>query len=174
MHVLLQYTIPNSFFLGHLQRATQIGHVKWPHVFVSLARGSESEYMCYIHHVTTVIILFVQGGIFDNQTSCKSTYSYALLILSTRFHGIFPILWSIREMCCITSVLGHNVHMNAYQTHIKFFTNIISLMNCYCPLQLKKGVDKWTHEPQSYFNHKKHIFITFILFSICSTILIRK
>jgi hypothetical protein len=26
------------------------------------------------------------------------------------------------------------------------------------PPQLYKRLDKWTHEPQSNFNHKKHIF----------------
>ena len=73
--------------------------------------------MCYVRHVTKVMILFVQGSIFDIQTSCQSTYGYALLILNTRLHGVFPFLWSIREMCCIISMLGCDAHMNAYQTH---------------------------------------------------------
>jgi hypothetical protein len=38
----------------------------------------------------------------------------------------------------------------------------------------KERVDKWTHEPRSNFNHKKHIYIAFILIYICCTILIQK
>ena len=75
--------------------------------------------MCYVHHVTKVMILFVQGSIFDIQTSCQSTYGYTLLILNTRLLEVIPILWSVREMFCIISMLGHDAHMNAYQTHIK-------------------------------------------------------
>ena len=75
--------------------------------------------MCYVRHVTKVMFLFDQGSIFDIQTSCQSTYDYALLILNTRLHGVFPFLWSIREMCCIISMLERDAHMNAYQTHIK-------------------------------------------------------
>ncbi len=75
--------------------------------------------MSYVYHVKKVVILFVQGSIFDIQTSCQSTYCYALLILNTRSHGVFSFLWNIREMCCIISMLGRDAHMNAYQTHIK-------------------------------------------------------
>ena len=64
-----------------------------------------------------VMILFVQGSIFDIQISCQSTYGYALLILNTRLLEVIPILWSVREMCCIISMLGRDAHMNAYQTH---------------------------------------------------------
>ena len=39
---------------------------------------------------------------------------------------------------------------------------------------LKERIVKWTHEPRSNFNHKKHLSITFILLFICCTILIRK
>ena len=75
--------------------------------------------MCYVRHMTKVMILFVQGSIFDIQTSYQSTYGYALLILNTRLHGVLPFLWSIREMCCIISMLGRDAHMNAYLTHVK-------------------------------------------------------
>jgi hypothetical protein len=33
---------------------------------------------CAMFHMTKVMILFVQGGIFDIQPSCPSTYGYAL------------------------------------------------------------------------------------------------
>ena len=75
--------------------------------------------MCYVRHVTKVMILFVQGSIFDIQTSCQSTYGYTLLILNTRLHEVFPVLRSIREMCCIISMLGRDAHMNVYLTHIE-------------------------------------------------------
>ena len=75
--------------------------------------------MCYVRHVTKVMILFVQGSIFDIQTSCQSTYGYTLLILNTRLLEVIPILWSIREMCCIISMLGRDAHMNAYLTHVE-------------------------------------------------------
>ncbi len=75
--------------------------------------------MFYVHHVTKVMILFVQGSIFDIQTSCQSTYGYTLLILNTRLLEVIPILWSIREMCCIISMLGRDAHMNAYLIHVK-------------------------------------------------------
>ena len=65
------------------------------------------------------MILFVQGSIFDIQTSCQSTYGYTLLILNTRLLEVIPILWSIREMCCIIFVLGCDAHMNAYQADIE-------------------------------------------------------
>ena len=94
--------------------------------------------MCYVHHVTKVMIIFIQGRIFDIQTSCQSTYGYTLLILNTRLLEVIPILWSIREMCCIISMLGRDAHMNVYHTHVKVIFAHISLMNCYCPLQLKR------------------------------------
>ncbi len=75
--------------------------------------------MCYVRHVTKVMILFGQGSIFDIQTSCQSTYGYTLLILNTRLLEVIPILWSIREMCCIISMLGRDAHMNTYLTHIE-------------------------------------------------------
>jgi hypothetical protein len=46
-----------------------------------------------------------------------------------------------------------------------FWSSILRLM----PPQLYERVDKWTHEPQSNFNHKKHLSNTFIhtfIFSI--------
>ena len=75
--------------------------------------------MCYVRHVTEVMILFDQGSIFDIQTSCQKTYGYTLLILNTRFLEVIPILWSIGEMCCIISMLGCDAHMNAYLTHVE-------------------------------------------------------
>ena len=75
--------------------------------------------MCYVRHMTKVMILFDQGSIFDIQTSCQSTYGYTLLILNTRLLEVSPVLWSIREMCCIISMLGRDAHMNSYQTHIE-------------------------------------------------------
>ena len=75
--------------------------------------------MCYVRHVTKVMILFGQGSIFDIQTSCQGTYGYTLLILNTRLQGVFPFLGSIREMCCIISMLGCDAHMNAYLTHVE-------------------------------------------------------
>jgi hypothetical protein len=65
------------------------------------------------------MILFAQDSIFYIQTSSQSTYGYALLILNTRLHGVFPFLWSVREMCCIIFMLGRDAHMNAYQIHIE-------------------------------------------------------
>jgi hypothetical protein len=35
-------------------------------------------------------------------------------------------LWSVREMCCIISMLGCDAYMNAHQTHIK-----VSLILCH-------------------------------------------
>jgi hypothetical protein len=67
--------------------------------------------MFYVRHVTKVMILFAQGSIFDIQISCQSTYGYTLLILNSRLHGVFPFLWSIREMGCIISMLGCDAHM---------------------------------------------------------------
>lgn len=75
--------------------------------------------MCYVRHVTKVMILFVQGSIYDIQTSCQSTYGHTLLILNTRLHLVFSFLWSIRDMCCIISMLGRDAHINAYLTHIE-------------------------------------------------------
>ena len=72
------------------------------------------------------------------QTSCQSTYGYALLILNTRLHEVFPFLWSIREMSCIIFMLGRDAHINAYLSHVIVLHLHISLMNCYCPLQLKR------------------------------------
>ena len=87
--------------------------------------------MCYVHHVAAMMILFVQGSIFDIQTSCQSTHGYALLILNTRLYGVFLFLWNIKEMCCIISMLGRDAHMNAYLTHIIILHPHISLMNYY-------------------------------------------
>ena len=87
--------------------------------------------MYYVRHVTKVMILFVLGSIFDIQPTCKNTYGYALLIINTRLHGVFPFLWSIREMCCIISMLGRDAHMNIYLTHIIVLHPHISLMNYY-------------------------------------------
>jgi hypothetical protein len=42
------------------------------------------------------------------------------------------------------------------------------------PLQLHERVGKWTHEPQSNLNHKKHLSDTFICIFIFSTKLFRK
>ena len=39
---------------------------------------------------------------------------------------------------------------------------------------LKERIVKWTHEPRSNFNHKKHLSIAFILLFIRCTILIQK
>ena len=89
-----------------------------------------------------VMILFGQGSIFDIQTSCQSTYGYTLLILTTRLHEVFPVLWSIREMCCIISMLERDAHMNVNLSHVIILHLHISLMNCYCPLQLKKRIVK--------------------------------
>ena len=130
--------------------------------------------MCYVRHVTKVMILFVQGSIFDIQTSCQSTYGYALLILNTRLLGVFPILWSVREMCCIISMLGRDAHMNAYLTHVEVIFFISHWWIVIVHYNLKERIVKWTHEPRSNFNHKKHLSIAFILLFICSTILIRK
>ena len=87
--------------------------------------------MCYVRQVTKVMIFFGQGSIFDIQTSCQSTYSYTLLILNTRLHEVFLSVWSIREMCCIISMLGRDAHMNAYLTHVISLHPHISLMNYY-------------------------------------------
>ena len=130
--------------------------------------------MCYDHHVTKVMILFVQGSIFDIQTSCQSTYGYTLLILNARLLEVIPILWSIREMCCIISMLGRDAHMNAYLTHVKVIFLISHWWIVIVHYNLKERIVKWTHEPRSNFNHKKHLSIAFILLFICSTILIRK
>jgi hypothetical protein len=86
--------------------------------------------MCYVRHVTKVMILFVQGSIFNIQTSCQSTYGYALLILNTILHGVFPFLGSRREMCCIISMLQRDVHMNTYLSHVIILHHHISVMNC--------------------------------------------
>lgn len=75
--------------------------------------------MCYVHYLSKVMILFVQGSIFDIQTSCQSTYGYTLLIINTKLLEVIPILWSIREMCCIISMLGHDAHTNAYLIHVR-------------------------------------------------------
>ena len=130
--------------------------------------------MCYVHYVTKVMILFVQGSIFDIQTSCQSTYGYTLLILNTRLLEVIPILWSIREMCCIISMLGRDAHMNAYLIHVRVIVFISHWWIVIVHYNLKERIVKWTHEPRSTFYHKKHIYIAFILFSICCTILIRK
>ena len=130
--------------------------------------------MCYVHHVTKVMILFVQGSIFDIQTSCQNTYGYTLLILNTRLHGVFPFLWSIREMCCIISMLGRDAHMNAYLTHVEVIFFISHWWIVIVHYNLKERIVKWTHESRSNFNHKKHLSIAFILLSICCTILIQK
>ena len=130
--------------------------------------------MFYVRHVTKVMFLFVQGSIFDIQTSCQSTYDYTLLILNTRLHEVFPVLWSIREMCCIISMLGRDAHMNAYLTHVEV---IFLISHCWIVIvhyNLKERIVKWTYEPRSNFNHKKHLSIAFILPFICSTILIQK
>jgi hypothetical protein len=39
---------------------------------------------------------------------------------------------------------------------------------------LKDRIVKWTHEPRSTFYHKKYLYIAFILFFICCTIVIWK
>jgi hypothetical protein len=53
------------------------------------------ECMCYLGHVTKVMILFDQGSIFDIQTSRQSTYAYTLLILNTILHGVFLFLCGV-------------------------------------------------------------------------------
>ena len=52
--------------------------------------------------------------------------------------------------------------------------NIMSLMNCLCPFQPKKRVYKWTHEPRSILNHKKHLTNTIITLYILCNLLFRK
>ena len=99
---------------------------------------------------------------------------YALLILNTRLHGVFPFLWSIREMCCIISMLGRDAHMNAYLSHVIFLLFISHWWIVIVHYNLKERIVKWTHEPRSNFNHKKHLSIAFILLFSCCTILIRK
>ena len=139
--------------------ATSLG-IKWMHV------------LCSSHEV--VMILFVQGSIFDIQTSCQSTYGYALLILNTRLHGVFPLLWSIREMCCIISMLGRDAHINSDLAYNMIWTFISHWWTGFCPPQLYERIVKWTHEPRSTFYHKKHLYLAFTLFSISCTILFRK
>jgi hypothetical protein len=60
-------------------------------------------------------------------------------------------------------------------------SNIIKIMStfrssalCLMPPQLHERVGKWTHEPRSNLNHKKHISDTFICTFIFSTKLFRK
>ena len=130
--------------------------------------------MCYVFHMTKVMILFIQGSIFDIQTSCQSTYVYTLLILNTRFLEVFPVLWSIREMCCIISMLGRDAHMNAYLTHVEVIFFISHWWIVIVHYNLKERIVKWTREPRSNFNHKKHLSIAFLLLTICTNILIRK
>jgi hypothetical protein len=59
--------------------------------------------------------------------------------------------------------------------------NIIKIMSMFrsfilrlMPPQLYERVHKWTHEPRSNFNHKKHLFNTFIHTFIFSINLFRK
>ena len=116
----------------------------------------------------------IKVAYFFIQTSCQSTYGYTLLILNTRLLEVIPILWSIRQMCCIISMLGRDAHMNAYLTHVEVSFLISHWWIVIVHYNFKERIVKWTHEPRSNFNHKKHISITFILLFICSTILIRK
>jgi hypothetical protein len=51
-----------------------------------------------------------------------------------------------------------------------FWSSILLLM----PPQLYERVDKWTHDPRSNFNHKKHLSNTFIHTFIFSIKLFRK
>jgi hypothetical protein len=50
------------------------------------------------YHVTKVIILFAQGSIFDIQTSCQSTYYYAMFILNTRLLGVLFLVECKRDI----------------------------------------------------------------------------
>jgi uncharacterized membrane protein YdbT with pleckstrin-like domain len=51
-----------------------------------------------------------------------------------------------------------------------FRSSILHLM----PSQLYERIDKWTHEPRSKFNHKKHISNTFTRTFIFNIILFQK
>ena len=98
-----------------------------------------------------------------------------MLILNSRLLEVFPFLRSIREMCCIISMSGHDAHMNAYQTHIE-----VPPILCFWwwivlwSLQPKNRVDKWTHEPRYDFYHKKHLSIASIILFYFQQLIISK
>jgi hypothetical protein len=60
-------------------------------------------------------------------------------------------------MCCIISMIGHDVHISANHTHNEVSSILYCLWIVLRPLHLYERVVKWTHEPRSNFNHKKQI-----------------
>jgi hypothetical protein len=42
-----------------------------------------------------------------------------MIVLEKIEQNHMPFLSSIREMCCVISMLERDAHMNAYQTHVE-------------------------------------------------------